>query len=65
MNDDMKHFLDFGALGTCVAAFFDALPHIAALFSVIWIGLRIVESLTNLGYVPKRKARTRKEDHES
>jgi hypothetical protein len=61
MNDDIKHVIDASAVGAGVAAFFDALPHIAALFTVIWLGLRIVESLRNLGWIG-RKARTRHED---
>ena len=65
MNDDLKHFLDYGAVGTAIGAFFDALPHVAALFTVIWIGLRILESLQKLGYIRGRKARTRKDDDES
>lgn len=65
MNDDLKHVVDAGAAATGVATFFDALPHIAALFTVIWLGLRIVESLKNLGWLPGRKVRTRKEDDES
>ena len=62
MNDDVKQFLDFGAVGTAIGAFFDALPHVAALFTVIWLGLRIIESMRNLGYFHGRKTRTRKED---
>ena len=66
MNDDLKHVVDAGAVGTGVAVFFDALPHLAAVFTCIWLGLRCWESwlsIQNLkkGEIPQR----RRQDTES
>ena len=61
MNEDAKQVIDGFAAGAGIATFFDALPHIAAILTVVWFGLRILESLRNLGWIG-RTARTRHED---
>lgn len=40
MKDDLKHFIDFGAVGTAIGALIDFLPHVASLLSIIWLVLR-------------------------
>ncbi len=44
----LKHSGDGGAVAVAVATFMSWLPDIAALLSVVWLGLRIYESIQNL-----------------
>jgi hypothetical protein len=55
MKDDVKHFLDYGAVGTALLALLDFLPHVSALLSIIWIALRIREQLVKQGYLKDRR----------
>lgn len=48
MSSDIKHIIDWTAVGGAVAAFFKFLPDLAALLSVIWLALRIYELVRNL-----------------
>ena len=65
MNDDFKHFIDFGAVGTAFCALFDLLPHVSSLLAVVWIIIRIYESRTVQSIINRKHTpRTRKEDHE-
>ena len=49
------HVVDIGAVGTALATFFGLLPNIAALLSVVWLGLRIWESKTVQKLIKKKK----------
>lgn len=48
MNHDetAKHVIDSLSAGTVVATFVGWLPHIAALLSVVWMLIRIIETDT-------------------
>lgn len=46
MQEPDKLLLDFGALGVTAGAFFQILPSITALASLIWICIRIYETDT-------------------
>lgn len=44
--DDVKHILDWTSVGAAVGAFFQLLPDVASVLTVVWLGLRIWESET-------------------
>lgn len=44
--EDVKTIADVSAIGTAVGVFTSVLPTIAALFTVVWLGIRIWESET-------------------
>jgi hypothetical protein len=46
MEEPDKLMLDFGALGLTAGAFFQLLPSITALASLIWVCIRIYETET-------------------
>jgi len=46
MQEPDKLLLDFGALGVTAGAFFEILPSITALASLIWVCIRIYETDT-------------------
>jgi hypothetical protein len=48
--DNTKHVLDALSVITVVGALVDILPAIAALFTIVWTGLRIWESDTVRGW---------------
>lgn len=45
MNHDVKNLADFAAIGTTVGTLAGWLPNVAALFTIIWTGIRIIEWL--------------------
>lgn len=46
MNNDTAHVLDLGAVTIWIASLAQILPSIAALLSIIWFLVRIMESQT-------------------
>lgn len=46
MDSTSKHVIDGGAVTVAVASFFDWMPKIAAVLSVIWLAIRIYETPT-------------------
>jgi hypothetical protein len=58
MNHDktetLKSVLDALSVATVVGALVDLLPAIAALFTILWTGIRIWESDTVQGWVRKK-----------
>jgi len=50
LSDSFKHFLDYASIGAAVGAFFQLLPNVAALLSVVWLALRIWETDTVKGW---------------
>ena len=46
MNAHAKHALDYASALTMLGALFSWLPSIAALFTIVWTGLRIYETKT-------------------
>ena len=55
MNEPDKLMLDFGALGVTAGAFFQILPSITALASLIWVCIRIYETETVQSLLGKQK----------
>jgi len=45
-DDTIKHGLDVASIATVVGTLAGALPAIAALFTIVWTGIRIYESKT-------------------
>lgn len=43
MNESIKSYLDWVAMGNVVATVMGFLPHIAALLTIVWTGIRIYE----------------------
>lgn len=46
MREEVKHILDWTSVGTGIGAFFNILPDVASLLTVVWLGLRVWESDT-------------------
>lgn len=44
--DEIKEALDWTSVGAGIGAFFQLLPDMASLLTVIWLGLRVWESET-------------------
>jgi hypothetical protein len=44
--DNVKTALDIASVFTAFGAFFDVLPTVAALFSIVWTGMRMAEMVT-------------------
>jgi hypothetical protein len=53
--DGDKVILDVGALSVTAGAFFQVLPSVTALASLIWVCIRIYETETVQGLVGKQK----------
>ena len=53
-SETLKSILDALSIVTVVGALVDVLPAIAALFTIIWTGIRIWESDTVQGWVRKK-----------
>lgn len=70
MFDDMKEKMDwaaaFTAVGSLVSDIFEWLPHmftwVSSFLAMVWLFLRIVQQLREMGYLKGRTARTREED---
>ena len=50
-----KHAIDAVSVFTVIGTLSDALPPLAALFTILWTGLRIYESDTVQGMIGKKK----------
>lgn len=46
MDEQTKHIIDYLSISAVVATLLNALPHIGALLSVIWLAIRIWETST-------------------
>ena len=46
MDDGTKHLLDGASIFTAIGSFLAWLPSIAALFTILWTGIRIYETKT-------------------
>ena len=55
LNEGTKHVLDGLSLLTVLGALMDMLPAIAALFTIIWTGIRIYETKTVQGWINRAK----------
>ena len=58
MNDHtetVKHVVDALSVGTAIATVLNWLPGIAALFTIVWTGIRIYESYTVQKFLKRRR----------
>jgi hypothetical protein len=55
LNESTKHVLDGLSLVTVLGALVDVLPAVAALFTIIWTGIRIYETDTVQQLLGKKK----------
>jgi hypothetical protein len=55
LNEGTKHFLDGLSVITVLGALVDVLPAVAALFTIIWTGIRIYETDTMQKLLGKKK----------
>jgi hypothetical protein len=45
-NEELKHVVDGASIGTVLATLAGWLPAVAAIFTIVWTGIRIYESPT-------------------
>jgi hypothetical protein len=55
LNESTKHILDGLSVVTVLGALVDVLPAVAALFTIIWTGIRIYETATVQNMLGKKK----------
>ena len=55
LNESTKHILDGLSVVTVLGALVDVLPAVAALFTIIWTGIRIYETATVQSMLGKKK----------
>ena len=53
-SEALKHLLDAVSFITVIGALVDVLPAIAALFTIVWTGIRIWESDTVQGWLGRK-----------
>ena len=53
-HDTTKHIIDALSVVTVVGTLIDMLPSLAALFTVIWTGIRIYETDTVQGWLGRK-----------
>jgi hypothetical protein len=56
MDEASKHIIDFASIVTVLGTLADMLPAIAAVFTIVWTGIRIYETKTVQGWIGKKKA---------
>ena len=56
LNESTKYVLDGLSLVAVLGALVDILPALAALFTVVWTGIRIYETKTVQGWLGKNNA---------
>jgi len=55
LSEGTKHVLDGLSVITVLGALVDILPAIAALFTIVWTGIRIYETKTVQGWINRAK----------
>ena len=55
LNEGTKHVLDGLSVITVLGALVQILPAIAALFTIVWTGIRIYETDTVQGWIKRAK----------
>ena len=55
LSEGTKHVLDGLSVITVLGALVDILPAIAALFTIVWTGIRIYETKTIQGWIERAK----------
>tara|TARA_R110002110_G_scaffold374576_1_gene584436 strand:- start:85 stop:303 length:219 start_codon:yes stop_codon:yes gene_type:complete len=61
MDESTKHILDFASIFTAVGTVLKWLPYLAAIFTIVWTGIRIYETRTVQALIANRKAKKHKE----
>ena len=56
MDEGVKHVVDGLSLVTVLGTLVDFLPAVAAIFTIIWTGIRIYETKTVQGWLGKQNA---------
>ena len=56
MDEATKHIIDFASIATVLGTLADMLPAIAAVFTIVWTGIRIYETKTVQGWLGKNNA---------
>lgn len=62
MDEPTKNLIDFASLATMLGAMGAMLPPLAALFTILWTGIRIYESHTVQKLLHRKKAEQDSED---
>lgn len=57
IDESMKHVLDLASVITVLGALMSILPSIAALFTIVWTGIRIYETRTVQRAIEKLKGK--------
>ena len=55
MDESTKHVVDAASIFTAVGSVLAWLPSVAALFTIVWTGIRIYETKTVQKWINKRK----------
>jgi hypothetical protein len=55
LTESTKHVLDGLSVVTVLGALVDILPAVAALFTIVWTGIRIYETKTVQGWISHAK----------
>ena len=55
LTEGTKHVLDGLSVITVLGALVDVLPAVAALFTIVWTGIRIYETKTVQGWISRAK----------
>jgi hypothetical protein len=61
MDESTKHAVDAASIFTAVGSILAWLPAVAALFTIVWTGIRIYETKTVQAWVKRRKENASKE----
>jgi hypothetical protein len=61
MDESTKHAVDAASVFTAVGSILAWLPAIAALFTIVWTGIRIYETKTVQTWIKRRKENASKE----
>jgi hypothetical protein len=56
LSENTKHIIDFASVATVLGALVEVLPAIAAIFTIVWTGIRIYETDTVQGLLGKKDA---------
>ena len=55
IDESSKHAIDIASVFTAVGSILKWLPEVAAIFTIVWTGIRIYETSTVQKWVNKRK----------
>ena len=61
IDESSKHAIDAASIFTAVGSVLQWLPEVAAVFTIVWTGIRIYETKTVQAWVKRRKENASKE----